>query len=64
MCRFIAHAVPMDPYVSNSPVISKIKCETHNWTDFSEIVDDMCPLGRIEKAVEEGLAKLIAEAKK
>jgi hypothetical protein len=62
MCRLIAFSAPIGPpYYANGSSRAVVNCEEHSWQDFIP-VDGLCPIGRIEKAVEDGLAKLTAGA--
>lgn len=64
MCKIAAYAVPEGPpYYAHGGSKAVFQCQTHNWHSDGILVGDMCPIGRIEKAVEDGLAKL-AEATK
>lgn len=66
MCKFLSYIVPEGPpYHANGPSKSVTRCEEHNWImegHFTQLPDQpsLCPIGRIEKAVEDGLAKLDA----
>lgn len=62
MCKVISYVVPEGPpYYANGPVKAISKCEEHSWmADPTAFIDGLCPLGRIEKAVDDGLAKLAA----
>jgi hypothetical protein len=63
MCKFLSYLVPEGPpYYANAPAKAVTMCETHNWMmmEGPTGVGALCPLGRVEKAVEEGLAKLAA----
>lgn len=60
MCRLISFAAPIGPpYYAFGASRTIINCEEHGWQDFVPI-DGLCPIGRIEKAVEDGLVKLKA----
>ena len=61
MCKLISYVVPENPFAATSRAIGTSKCLTHDWDfGFGYPVGEntLCPLGRIEKAVEDGLAKL------
>jgi hypothetical protein len=60
MCKVISYVVPEGPpYYANGPFKTISKCETHIWlADPVAFIDGLCPLGRIEKATEEALAKI------
>ena len=62
MCRLVSFAISVEPFGSAKAVT---KCEEHNWMMegyFTQLPDQqlLCPLGRVEKAVEDGLAKIDA----
>lgn len=61
MCKLISFVVPESPMAAMSRGIVSTKCMTHNW-DFplgAPIAQgDLCPLGRIEQATEDALAKI------
>jgi hypothetical protein len=48
------------PYCINGAYKAVSRCDEHHWSGDSVIVEGLCPIGRIEMAVEEGLAKLKA----
>lgn len=60
-CRIIFHPVFVGPpYYANGPTTIRGRCETHQM-DIPEpyaTVGLMCPVGRVEKAVDDGLAKI------
>lgn len=68
-CRIIFCSVPEGPpYYANGPYRLEGRCEVHNMSMAgvcSQLPnqDVMCPIGRIEKATEEGLAKLAAASR-
>ena len=64
MCKLVSNYVIGQPALGPLKVVTK--CETHSFT-----VDDpvsahggLCPIGRIEKAIEEGLDKIAIAAGK
>jgi hypothetical protein len=61
MCKVISYAVPDGPpYYAFGPVKAISKCETHSWmADPAAFVEGLCPLGRIEKATEDALSKIM-----
>lgn len=65
MCKVISYAVPEGPpYYANGPMKAISKCEEHSWmADPTAFIEGLCPLGRIEKAVDDGLAKLAAASR-
>ena len=63
MCKLISYVVPENPFMATSRAVGTSRCETHNWDfGFGYPVGEgtLCPLGRIEQAIEEGLEKLQA----
>mgnify|MGYP000650275520 CR=1 FL=1 len=66
MCKLISYSAPEGPpYYANGPWRAVIKCEEHGMdmgTYFSQLPDQtpLCPIGKIEKATEEALAKIAA----
>ncbi len=42
------------------PAVTRGRCARHNWsmTDQREVHDDMCPIGRIEDAMDAALDKI------
>lgn len=66
MCKLIHYSVPEGPpYYANGSYKAVTKCETHCITlegCFTQLPDQepLCPIGKIEKAVEDGLAKIAA----
>ena len=65
MCKIFSYLAPENPSIgANSATICVSRCQTHGW-DFANgyypiSEDTLCPIGRIEKAVEDGLAKIDA----
>jgi hypothetical protein len=61
-CKIFVHAVPDGPpYYANGPMRAVAQCHTHAWPIgpvSTAPLGDMCPLGRLEKAVEDGLAEI------
>jgi hypothetical protein len=62
MCELISFAVSSEPFGSAK---CHTQCKTHGWSMesyFTQLPDQpkLCPIGRIEKAVEDGLAKIEA----
>ena len=64
-CKMMSFMVPEGPpYFATGAAKCITRCETHNWTfDNYSIANELCPLGRIENAVEEGIQKLLAVGK-
>lgn len=62
MCKLVSWVVPVDPYRAGSGEVKGLTiCEEHNWRfDAPAAAGDLCPIGRVEKAVEDGLAKIAA----
>lgn len=63
MCRLVSTIVPDGPSPSvsgNALAKVVIRCEQHGWT-FDGYGKHLCPIGKIEKATDDALAK-IAEA--
>jgi len=61
-CDIICYAVPTDNY-ANSPARGCVKCNTHGMVDWTSAfaVGDLYPVGKIEQAVDDGLAKIAAD---
>lgn len=58
MCKLISFAISTEPFGAGKAFT---KCETHNWPIDGPVgVGDLCPIGRVEKAVEDGLARIAA----
>lgn len=56
-CRFVFQSVPVGPtYYANGPSMVVGRCETHG--QLAQPGDVLCPIGQVEKAVEDGLAKI------
>ncbi len=67
MCKLISYAVPEGPpYYGFGANRLVAKCETHCWVVDPVLLpisaDTLCPIGRIEKAIEDGLDKIAAAA--
>jgi hypothetical protein len=66
MCKIVSYAVPEGPpYYANGPYRAVTKCEEHGMdmgSYFTQLPDQpaLCPVGKIEKATEEALAKIAA----
>lgn len=61
ICKINCFMVPENPTAATSRAVSRCRCEFHSWDfgdGFSASVGTLCPLGRIEKAVEDGIAKI------
>jgi hypothetical protein len=60
MCKVISYSVPDGPsYYAFGPMKAISKCETHHWVaEPISFIEGLCPLGRIEKATDEALAKI------
>jgi hypothetical protein len=63
-CKIIHTAGPMGPpYYVDSPMVAYAQCETHGFAmGAGPHSGDLCPIGRVEKAVEQGLALIHAAA--
>ncbi len=61
-CEIIAFMVPTDPRAACSPTRGIVQCNTHQMTDFAPFhyEGQLCPVGKVEQAVEDGLAKIAA----
>jgi hypothetical protein len=58
MCKLISFAISVEPFGAAKAFT---KCETHDWPVEGPVgAEYLCPLGRVEKAVEDGLAKIAA----
>jgi hypothetical protein len=53
-CEFVLIPVPLRPGDAGSPMTAMVHCRTHHMLASSD--DDRCPVGKVEQAVEEGLA--------
>lgn len=60
MCKLVSYLVPEGPpYYANGASKAITQCTEHSWTaEPLAFVGGLCPLGRIEKAVEDGLVRL------
>lgn len=67
MCKIVTYAVPDGPpYYAGGAYKAVSKCEEHHCTMEGYMTqlpteEILCPIGRIEKATEDGLAKIKAE---
>jgi hypothetical protein len=61
-CDIICFAVSTDPLHANSPTRGCVQCNTHQMSDFApyHYEGQLCPVGKVEQAVEDGLAKITA----
>ena len=65
-CEIVWHAIPEGPhYYAGGTCPAVAQCVTHNWWDVPRLTQSLpgakaCPIGRIEQAVEEALAKIAA----
>jgi hypothetical protein len=58
MCKLVSFHISTEPFGIARAIT---RCDTHNWPVEGPIgAEYLCPLGRIEKAVEDGLAKIAA----
>ena len=63
-CTIIWFTVPDGPpYFATGAYRAVAQCETHGWHDLPGVTQDLpggnlCPIGRIEQATEEALAKI------
>lgn len=64
VCEFVAHSVPIDA-TFHSPRRVMYVCKTHNMQDFTpdSTVNEfgaytLCPIGKIEYAVQRGLERI------
>jgi hypothetical protein len=56
MCKLVSFAISVEPFGAAKAIT---RCETHNWQVEGPMhAEYLCPLGRIEKAVEDGLATI------
>lgn len=64
ICDVTCYTVPTDPRAAFSPARFCCQCNTHGMTDFAPAYSagDLCPVGKVERAVEVGLAKIAAAA--
>lgn len=66
-CEIVVHLVPEGPpYYASGGSRPLLQCNTHGMTDFAPAAckDLLCPIGKIEQAVEDGLARIDARLKK
>lgn len=61
-CEIVCQAVLTNPHAAVSDMRGCIQCNTHQMIDFApyHYEGQLCPVGRVEQAVEEGLAKIAA----
>lgn len=61
-CEVTCFSVPVDPMMRLGPARLLVRCDTHNMNDFATVYaqGDLCPVGKVEQAVEDGLAKIAA----
>jgi len=59
-CEIVCYAVAIDPMAAFSPTRGCCKCNTHGMVDWAPYVavGDLCPVGKVEQAVEDGLEKI------
>jgi hypothetical protein len=60
-CEIVCYAVLEDPYRAGYGTSRGCcKCNTHGMVDWAPyvIVGDLCPVGKVEQAVEDGLEKI------
>jgi hypothetical protein len=59
-CRLNSFMMPDGPpyYASGGGAKAITRCEMHNWT-FDGPVSELCPIGRIEQATEDAIARII-----
>lgn len=65
-CAIECHAVPLMPQHANSTYASQCRCTTHGWMFMQgELMFDgkLCPIGMIEQATVDAIAR-IEEAKR
>jgi len=61
-CDIVSFMVPVDRS-ANSQARPCFQCNTHHWPDVPlTFGPQLCPIGKIEQAVEDGLAKIAAAA--
>jgi hypothetical protein len=58
-CEIFCYAIETTPF-ANGPTRGCCKCNTHGMVDWAPYVavGDLCPIGKIEQAVEDGLEKI------
>jgi hypothetical protein len=60
-CDIISFVVAVNPMAANSETRTCFQCNTHHWPDVPPTFGpQLCPIGKIEQAVEDGLAKIAA----
>jgi hypothetical protein len=61
-CDIVCHAVLTNPHAAISDMRGRIQCNTHQMTDFAPFYYEgqLCPVGKVEQAVEDGLASIKA----
>jgi hypothetical protein len=59
-CEIVAFVIPTDPRAAFSPTRTCMQCNTHQVYDFApyHYEGQLCPVGKVEQAVEDGLAKI------
>lgn len=62
MCRFASFMVPVASATGYGTARAMTRCEEHNWDFDGPVSGNLCPIGRIDKAVEDGLARLAARS--
>jgi hypothetical protein len=57
-CCLVSFMVPEGPpYYANGSEKAVTQCTTHNWT-FDGVATAMCPIGRIEQATYQAIARI------
>jgi len=60
MCKLVSFAISVEPFGAGAAK-AFTKCETHDWQVEGPVgAEYLCPLGRVQKAVEDGLARIAA----
>lgn len=61
-CQIVHLLAPEDWRVANSPTVAVSQCQTHDWAFGRAPVHEsgLCPLGRIEQATEDAIARIKA----
>jgi len=59
-CDITYYAVPIGNYAF-APSRQCVKCNTHDMTDWTapEVQPDLCPIGKIEKATDDGIQSIV-----
>jgi hypothetical protein len=63
-CEIVEFFVSNNPMSASGSARKCFQCNTHHWFDVPPTFGpQLCPIGKIEQAVEDGLAKIAAASK-